>query len=188
MPGDSGSAAARGPRIVPPEAGDLVSRRLRRRRLAVAVGALLITAGTLSACGSGSASPATQLSVHIPEGWTNHIYDGIAVSTPTGWKYYGPNTEIGCPDPQDGGLLALGATWSGAGCPPSFSEQSATTVDVQSGLGSGSPPTHSARVNGLNVEVVDDAAGIIWLVPSRNLTVGGSGPEANKVLHTLRSA
>jgi hypothetical protein len=116
-----------------------------------------------------------------------HTYDGIAISAPAGWTYYGPNTEILCPDPQDGGLLSLGATDSGAGCaaggPPS-----ATTVQIQSGLGSGSPSMHGARVNGLIVKVVDEAAGIIWFVPSRNLTVSGWGPEANKVLNTLRPA
>ena len=165
-----------------------MSSRPQRRRLAAAVGALLVAAAILSACGNGSASPATQLSVHVPEGWTNHTYDGIAISAPAGWEYHGPNIEIGCPDPKNGGLLALGATYSGAGCPPRFGDLSATTIQVQSGLGSDSPPTHWVRVNGLNVKVVDDAAGIIWLVPSHNLTVSGSGPKANEVLDTLRAA
>lgn len=167
---------------------DSVSSRPWWRSPATAFGALVVTAATLSACGNGSATPATQLSAHVPEGWTTHTYDGIAISAPAGWKYYGPSTVIGCPDPQNGGLLALGATYSGAGCAASGGP-SATTIQIQSGLGSGSPSAHGARVNGLNVKVVNDAAGgIIWLVPSRNLTVSGSGPEANKVLHTLRPA
>lgn len=164
-----------------------VSSRPRWRRPGTVFGALVVAAATLSACGNGSATPALKLDVHVPKGWTTHAYDGIAISAPAGWKYYGPGSVIGCPDPQNGGLLALGATYSGAACPSTVGPLE-TTISIQSGLGSGSPSTHRARVNGLNVKVVDHAAGIIWFVPSRNLTVSGSGPEANKVLHTLRPA
>jgi hypothetical protein len=147
----------------------------------------VVAATTLSACGNGSATPATQLSVHVPEGWTTHTYDGVAISAPTGWKYYGRNAEIGCPKAQNGGLLVLGATYSGAGCPDGVGP-SATSIQIQSGPDSGESSVRGTWVNGLNVKVVADRAGITWFVPSRNLTVSGSGPEAKKVLETLRPA
>ena len=157
----------------------------------MALGALVVVAATLSACGTGSATPAQQLGVRIPEGWTTHTYDGIAISVPAGWRYYGPGTEVACPGTQDG-TLAIDVTYTGAGCPylgPPSGSGMPTMIQIQPGLGSGSPSTHGARVNGVNVKVLDNAAGALaWLIPSLNLTVSGSGPDADKVLHTLRPA
>ena len=164
-----------------------VANRSRWRGLAVVV-AVVLTPTAVVACSRTPTTSATPLGVHTPKGWTTRTYHGVAVSVPASWDYYGPHQVVGCPGTSVVGILMLGATYSGAGC-PSFGGPSATTVKVDPGEMVTSGPIVGFRLNGLSVtQINNNGPDIVWVLTSEDLTVSGSGPDAIEVLHTLRPA
>jgi hypothetical protein len=144
----------------------------------------------LVACAtSTSATTTTSTAPVVPRGWTSHAYGRAAISVPSSWRV---EREERCPGPGGAGVLVLGVPEPAAACPSIPTTRNYVVVSSPSG-GAGVPnATGTARhtfgtVNGINVNIdTGPAPPTIWDIPSLDVRIVASGPDSNKVLHTIR--
>ena len=121
-----------------------------------------------------------------PSGWIAHSSYGVQLSAPANWsvQVFGQ-----CPDGRHPGTLFIGTTRFVDDCP----EIGSATTQVDLYRSGGTPPVHGvprrhAGVHGLTVLESPTGPSFIWTVPSRGVTITGSGPEALRILKTLAPA
>ncbi len=160
-------------------------------RLARVIGQLMGLASlalALSACGgstttasTGSASP----SVSVPKGWTTYSYGKAAISVPSNWEV---KHDTNCPNTNAPGALLLGYPKVLEFC-PEYSDVSYVAVfDIPAGSASSSAPQKPTMVNGVPVMIgFGSPSTIEWTAPSLGVEIIGTGPDTNRILHSLRS-
>lgn len=153
---------------------------------AVVLAVVFFTAGPLRHAGP-SATPAAASS--IPSGWIAHSAYGLQIATPKAWsvQVFGQ-----CPDGSKPGTLFIGTSQFVDNCPSYGSDTSqvdmfrSSTPAAPSGGGGGG--THEIRVHRLSVMSTKTYAGQIWVIPSKQVTLSGSGPKALSIMGTLAPA
>ncbi len=127
-------------------------------------------------------TPATR--APVPAGWTAHSAYGLQIAAPTTWsvQVFGQ-----CPDGNRPGTLFIGTTRFGDFC-PSYGSGTGQ-VDMFPGTAGGPYETpaasHRMQVHGLSVVASDSGTDITWTIPSKHVTVTGTGPGVLSVMRTL---
>ena len=158
-------------------------RRALKGLLAFAVLPLLV-----AACGGSTTASSTTTTVSIPSGWKTYTYGKMAIAVPSTWAV---KHDTNCPNAHVPGALLLGV-------PPVLMQcvayQYPATVVTVSQITAGTPGVSSpgqkpVMVNGVPVYVgFGSPSSLEWAVPSLGVEIRGSGPDANRVLHTLHKA
>ncbi len=153
----------------------------------VAVAALVTVFIVVVAAGPlrGDRQPATGVRGSAA-GWYAHSAYGLQISAPKTWavEVFGQ-----CPDGTKPGTLFIGTSSFVDSCPGYVS--TTTRVDMFQGAAPGNPASPRAqvvRVHGLAVLSSSSGPEEQWYVPSRHVTVTGSGPQASEVMRTLAPA
>jgi hypothetical protein len=157
-------------------------------RRSVAFGALLV-AGLSSGAVSlaGGATVADRSGTHhavraVPKGWRSYAYGGVMISVPKSWAV---KHNTNCPNTSAPGALLLGYPKVLDFC--ADYQYSSSFVAIHSSMGAIPPSGGPVTVNGLEVDVgVGSPTRLEWSVPSLGLEVSASGPQAGRILHTLR--
>jgi uncharacterized protein (DUF983 family) len=154
---------------------------MRIRRL-VGIAALLI----LSALALAADQPAgASTTPGAPPGWIAHSAYGLQLSVPKSWS-----VEVFGQCPKGGpGTLFIGTTQFVDNCPAYG--WNATQVDMYrpDALSALRPLNErSIRVHGLLVRSSKNHSDMLWIVPSRNVVISGSGPKAQAIMKTLTLA
>lgn len=141
-----------------------------------------------SACGGVSTTTSTGStlrSVSIPQGWKTYTYGKAAISVPSSWEVkHGTN----CPNTNAPGALLLGFPKVLEHCPEYSDVSYVAVIDIPAGSPSGSAPQKPTMVNGVPVFVgFGSPSTIEWTAPSLGVELIGTGSDANRILHTLRS-
>jgi hypothetical protein len=159
-----------------------------RVRRSVAFGALLVAGLSLAAVSvAGGAMAANRTGSHhavrfIPKGWKSYAFGGVAISVPTSWAV---KHDTNCPNTGAPGALLLGFPKVLENCADYL--YSSSFVAIHGSMGAIPPSGSPIVVNGLPVDVgFGSPTSLEWSVPSLGLQVSGSGPEATRILHTLR--
>jgi len=137
---------------------------------------------TISACGGGSTLP----SVSVPQGWTSYTYGKAAISVPSSWEV---KHDTNCPNTNAPGALLLGYPKGGPEHCPAYSVVNYVAIfDIPAGSVSGSASQKPTMVNRVPVFVgFGSSSTIVWTAPSLGVEIIGTGSDANRILHTLRS-
>jgi len=136
----------------------------------------------ISACGGGSTLP----SASVPQGWTTYTYGKAAISVPSSWEV---KHDTNCPNTNAPGSLLLGYPKGGPEHCPSYSVVNyVAVIGITAGSVSGSATQKPTMVNGVPVFVgFGSPSTIEWTAPSLGVEIIGTGSDANRILHTLRS-
>jgi len=136
----------------------------------------------ISACGGGSTLP----SASVPQGWTTYTYGKAAISVPSSWEV---KHDTNCPNTNAPGSLLLGYPKGGPEHCPSYSVVNyVAVIGITAGSVSGSATQKPRMVNGVPVFVgFGSPSTIVWTAPSLGVEIIGTGSDANRILHTLRS-
>jgi hypothetical protein len=121
-----------------------------------------------------------------PSGLIAHSAYGLQLSVPKSWsvQVFGE-----CPDGQKPGTLFIGTPQFGTNCPEFGSKSSQVRIFSSDAIPASLPADQrSIRVHGLSVLSSKSEAGILWIIPSRKVTVMGSGPKALAVMQSLSAA
>lgn len=134
-----------------------------------------------------AATPPTTSS--IPSGWVAHSAYGLQIAAPKAWsvQVFGQ-----CPDGSKPGTLFIGTSQFVDNCPSYRSDtnqvdmfRSSTSAPSSGGSGG---VTHEIRVHGLSVKSTRTYAGMVWVIPSKQVTLSGLGPKALSIMRTLAPA
>lgn len=121
-----------------------------------------------------------------PSGLTAHSAFGLQLSVPKSWsvQVFGE-----CPDGQKPGTLFIGTPQFAANCPEFGSNSSQVRIFTSDATPANLPADQrNIRVHGLSVLSSKSEAGVLWIIPSRKVTVMGSGPKALAVMQSLSPA
>ena len=143
----------------------------------------------ISACGGGSTTTSTGSMpprIAVPQGWKTYTYGKAAISVPSSWEV---KHDTNCPNTNAPGALLLGYPKGGPEHCPSYSLVNyVAVIDVPAGSVSGSATQKPTMVNGVPVFVgFGSPSTIVWTAPSLRVEIIGTGSDANRILHTLRS-
>jgi len=124
----------------------------------------------------------------VPSGWIAHSAYGLQIAAPRAWsvQVFGQ-----CPK-SNAGTLFIGTSQFVAFCPEYGSNT--TQVDIfktnssikDSARIAGSP--RQVHMHGLSVLSSRNGTELVWNIPSRQVTLTGSGPKALSVMQTLSLA
>lgn len=124
----------------------------------------------------------------IPRGWVAHSAYGLQIAAPEPWsvQVFGQ-----CPAGNKPGTLFIGTSRFVDNCPSHGSKTNQvdmfrSTSPVPSGGSEGEPL--ELRVHGLSVMSTKTYAGLIWVIPAKQVTLSGSGPKALSIMGTLAPA
>jgi hypothetical protein len=153
---------------------------MKRIRWLVAIFALVgpsvLTLGLVQPVGASTAPP----------GSIAHSAYGLQLSVPMNWsvQVFGV-----CPDGQKPGTLFIGPPPFGADCPEFGSNSNLVSIIRSDALPANLPTSQrQIRVHGLSVLSSKTGTSYLWIIPSRNVTVTGSGPKALAVMQSLSPA
>jgi hypothetical protein len=161
------------------------------KRLSTIIGLWLVAGALCAACSSTTTSPMgtpTSSTIAVPQGWKTYTYGKMAIAVPSTWAV---KHDTNCPNAHAPGTLLLGV-------PPVLIQcvayQYPATVVTVSQITAGMPGVRSPGqkpviVNGVPVYVgFGSPSTVHWTVPSLDVQIMGTGPESNRVMHTLRKA
>jgi len=156
----------------------------RAKRLLPALTGLTLL---LSAC---SGSTITTSTVSIPSGWKTYTYGKVAIAVPSSWAV---KHNTNCPNTLSPGTLLLGLPPVLSFCAAFQYPKSVVTVQQlndQPKSTFGFPDSEKPlRINGISVYVgVGSPTMIQWSVASLDVQITGTGPDSNRVMHTLHQA
>jgi hypothetical protein len=124
----------------------------------------------------------------IPNGWRTYSYGWATISVPAAWAV---RRDTDCPTTTAPGALLLGASKILSGCvlfhyQPHF----VALTSIPAGEGAASLPTTATptEVNGVPVYVLfGSPISLHWEAPSLGVALAAAGPDAERILHTLRA-
>ena len=124
----------------------------------------------------------------VPSGWIAHSAYGLQVAAPRSWsvQVFGQ-----CPDSKEGTLF-IGTSRFVSFCPAY--DGNTTQVDMFKTDPVADDPTrvvahtHRITVHGLSVVSIGNQAGLRWVIPSKEVTITGSGPKALSIMESLAPA
>jgi hypothetical protein len=154
-----------------------------------AVVVLLVVFLTVQPLHHGGRSSTLTTTPSVPSGWIAHSAYGLQIATPRAWsvQVFGQ-----CPNGSKPGTLFIGTSQFVDLCPEYGSNT--TQVDMiktdasSSGSARSTGPTHVIWVHGLSVTSSQTDAGVRWVIPSKQVTITGSGPEALSIMQSLAPA
>jgi hypothetical protein len=123
----------------------------------------------------------------VPQGWNTYTYGLAAISVPSSWAV---RYENNCPDGKAPGTLLLGYPKVLEFCPelPAPISYVAVTTLPSGAAGLPTPAQKPIMVNGVPVYVGFGSPGSVeWAAPSLGVQITGTGSDANRILHTLRT-
>jgi hypothetical protein len=130
--------------------------------------------------------PASGRPAKLPNGWKSSSYQQVTISVPSDWAV---KHDTDCANTSAPGVLLLGTPSTPMPCPlDSHHVDQVTVTDVPVGDDRQLPPAGSAeRINGIRVyELFGSPSALEWVAPSRHIEISGSGPESERIVHTLR--
>lgn len=142
----------------------------------------------VAACSSSTAtSAATTMTVSIPAGWKSYTYGKMAIAVPGSWL---AKHNTNCPNSPAPGTLLLGLPPILSFCAAFQYPNSVVTVQqlgVEPKSTFGFSNAEKPRsINGIPVYLGFGSPTMIqWIVPSLGVEITGTGPDSNRVLHTL---
>jgi hypothetical protein len=164
------------------------SRRWFAPVLAVCVLLLTVAVGAQEAIAATGHPPGSSHGAVVPKGWKSSTYEGVTVSVPSSWTV---KHAADCPNTSAPGALLLGESATETNCPMYHYPADqvmirAIPVGDETGLTHGQSPE---IINGIRVFVLfGSPVAREWVAPSRGIEISGSGPQAGRVVHTLRPA
>jgi len=162
--------------------------QLANRRILLGF-AFTAAALVLVACGSSTTASSTTTTVSIPSGWKSYTLGTMAIAVPGNWAV---NHNTYCPNTTAPGALLLGVPPVLIQCAAFEYPKSVVTVSQISSetsttnIPAGQKPV---KINGIPVYVgFGSLTTLYWTVPSLDVQIIGTGPDASQVLHTLHKA
>lgn len=148
-----------------------------------AAAALVVVFFTVQPFHRGPRSNTSTASSSVPAGWIAHSAYGLQLAAPRPWsvQVFGQ-----CPASK-AGTLFIGTSQFATFCPAYDSN----TNQVDMFKTSGHPiegATQRIQVHGLAVISSHSRTGVSWVVPSKQVTITGSGPKALSIMQTLALA
>ncbi len=135
----------------------------------------------LAACSQTDPGASTPASTRD---WVAHSAYGLQLSVPRSWsvQVFGQ-----CPDGRKPGTLFIGASEFLDNCPmiPSNANLIAMSKATAPIPTSAAKPPQQTRVHGLSALSRSNGTGVDWIIPSKQVTITGSGPGALSVARTL---
>ena len=137
----------------------------------------LCTIGGASAAGGSRHRPGH---VSIPNGWRSYTYDHATISVPSNWKvWHDTNCTSAAHD-----VLVLGKPKAPYPCALLAASVSYAYVYTSTAK---MPMGGLITVNGFPVSVsFGSPTEVTWALPTLGIDVAAAGPEASRILHTLR--
>jgi hypothetical protein len=161
----------------------------RSRRALGGLAAVAVLALLLAACSSSTNAPSTTTNVSIPSGWKTHTYGKMAIAVPSNWAV---KRGTNCPNAPAPGTLLLGLPAVLSYCAAFQYPKSVVTVSQLSSetsttnVPAGQKPV---TINGIPVYLGFGSTTMLqWTVPSLDVQITGTGPNSNRVMHTLHKA
>lgn len=145
--------------------------------------AAIVGLAILAAC--SQAQPSTSASAS-PSDWVAHSAYGLQLSVPRTWsvQVFGQ-----CPNGQKPGTLFIGTSRFVDYCPVVLSNRSQVAIaESASAIPTYAATSRHLRVHGLAVLSSKTESGVLWIIPSKQVTVTGSGPDALSIMGTLEPA
>jgi len=142
---------------------------------------------TATPAGAHRHTPNRQAQV-VPTGWKSATYGRVTISVPSNWAV---KRATGCPNTAAPGALLLGAPATPINCPYyHYPVNRVTVTTIPVGDDTDLPSATSAtRINGIRVlRLFGSPNALEWIAPSVNVEISGSGPQAGRIVHTLRAA
>ena len=145
--------------------------------------AAIVGLAMLAACTQAQPSTSGPAS---PSDWIAHSAYGLQLSVPRTWsvQVFGQ-----CPNGQKPGTLFIGTSRFVDNCPVVLSNRSQVAIAKSaSAIPTYTATSHHLRVHGLAVLSSKTESGVLWIIPSKQVTVTGSGPDALSIMGTLAQA
>jgi len=151
--------------------------------------ALTAAALVLVACGSSTTASSTTTTVSIPSGWKSYTLGAMAIAVPGNWAV---KHNTNCPNTTAPGALLLGVPPVLIHCAAFEYPKSVVTVSqISSETSTTNVPVGQkpVKINGIPVYVgFGSPTTLYWTVPSLDVQIIGTGPDASQILHTLHKA
>ena len=168
------------------EDGRVQPRTCRAKGLSVTLAALALLG---AACSRSTTAPSTTTTVLVPSGWKTYIYGKAAIAVPRSWAV---KHDTNCPNAPAPGTLLLGLPPVLSFCAAFQYPTSVVTVSkVSTEASTTSIPARAkpVTINGIPVYLgFSSPTTLQWTVPSLDVQITGTGPDSNRVMHTLHKA
>jgi hypothetical protein len=150
--------------------------------------ALSAAALGLVACGSSTTTSSTTTTVSIPSGWKTYSLGRLAIAVPGSWAV---KHNMNCPNTAAPGTLLLGMPAVLAQCAAVGPISVVTVSQLSTETSTTNVPAgqKTVSINGIPVYVgFGSPTTLYWTVPSLDVQIIGTGPDASQVLRTLHKA
>lgn len=152
-----------------------------------AAAALIVVFFTIQPHHHSSRSNRPASAPSVPSGWVAHSAYGLQISAPRSWsvQVFGQ-----CPEGKVGTLF-IGTSRFVSLCPAYGSNTTQVDMFKTDSLNGPSPSmasTHKIHVHGLSVNSVANGQALRWFIPSKRVTITGSGPKALSIMQSLAPA